>query len=354
MSIKSNKIELKGMTLSEIKDFFESIEEKSFRGEQVFNWLYNHLEFDFDNMLNLPKDLREKLKEKVSLVSLDLIDYQDSPTTRTKKYLFKTFDGKLIESVVIPDKERNTLCISTQVGCPLDCKFCATGLMGYKRNLTSGEIVDQYLLAAKEYGKKFITNIVFMGMGEPLLNFQNTLDAIRIFTNELNTGLSRNRITLSTAGIPHKIKELADNDIRIKLALSLHSCFEEIRSQIMPINKKYSLKENIDALRYYSEKTKTRITFEYTMLKDLNDRPEDVKALTKLCKSLPSKINIIPFNSIKHMDPNGFSGQLEPTSHQKIEEFADQLRNNGITVFIRNTQGDDISAACGQLAVKAS
>lgn len=351
---KSKKIELKGLTLDEIKLFFESIGEPPYRGEQVFNWLYNYLEFDYDNMLNLPKPLREKLKEITSLISLDLVDYQDSTSTKTKKYLFRTFDGKSIESVVIPDKERNTLCISTQVGCPLDCKFCATGLMGYKRNLSPGEIVDQYLLAAREYGKNFITNIVFMGMGEPLLNFNNTLDAIKIFTNNLNTGLSRNRITLSTAGIPNKIKELADNNIRIKLALSLHSCFEDIRSKIMPINDKYSLKENLSALRYYSEKTKTKITFEYTMLKGINDRHEDIKALSQLCNKYSSKINIIPFNSIKHMDPGGLSGQLDPTPYPEIEIFADELRKNGVSVFVRNTQGDDIAAACGQLAVKTS
>lgn len=350
----NKKIELKGMTLEEIKNYFSSIGEQPFRGEQVFNWLYNHLEFDYDNMLNLPKDLREKLKETTSLMSLDLVDYQDSPFTKTKKYLFKTFDGKMIESVVIPDKDRNTLCISTQVGCPLDCKFCATGLMGYKRNLTSGEIVDQYLLAEKDCGKKFITNIVYMGMGEPLLNFKNTLDSVQIFTNELNTGLSRNRITVSTVGIPHKIKELADNNVRVKLALSLHSCFEDIRNNIMPVNEKYSLQANLDALRYYSKKTKTRITFEYTMLKGINDRVEDIKALSHLCKQLPVKINLIPFNSIKHMDPDGFSGQLEPTPNDEIEFFANKLRNNGITVFVRNTQGNDIAAACGQLAVKAS
>lgn len=354
MLINKDKIELKGMTLQQMKNYFSSIGEQPFRGEQVFNWLYNHLEFDYDNMLNLPKDLREKLKNITSLVSLDLIDYQDSPSTKTKKYLFRTFDGKNIESVVIPEKERNTLCISTQVGCPLDCKFCATGLMGYKRNLSAGEIVDQYLLAAKEYGKKFITNIVYMGMGEPLLNFKNTLDSIKIFTNELNTGLSRNRITISTAGIPPKIKELADNDIRIKIALSIHSCFDDIRNKIMPINIKYPLKENLDALRYYAKKTKTRITFEYTMLKEINDRPEDIRALTHVCKQIPSKINLIPFNSIKHMDPDGFSGQLEPTPNNLIEEFANRLRENDITVFVRNTQGDDIAAACGQLAVKAS
>jgi len=235
----------------------------------------------------------------------------------------------------------------------LDCKFCATGLMGYKRNLTSGEIVDQYLLTAKENGKESITNIVYMGMGEPLLNYENTLKSIEIFTHELTKGLSRNRITVSTAGIAPKIKELADSPFRVKLAFSLHSTFEDIRTKIMPINKKYSLKDNIDAIKYYTKKTKTRVTFEYTMLKGLNDRDEDVKALTKLCSNLPSKINVIPFNSIKHMNPGGISAELDPTPYNEITKFVDKLRNNNITVMVRETQGDDIAAACGQLAVKA-
>ena len=348
------KINLKGLTLPELQEYFISIGEPKFRGEQIFNWMYNHLSFDFGEMQNVSKTLRELLSANCSLQTLKLTATQDSPVTATKKFLFATHDNRKIESVVIPERERNTLCISTQVGCPLDCKFCATGLMGYKRNLTPGEVVDQYLLTAKEYGKENITNIVYMGMGEPLLNYETTIKSAEIFTHELTKGLSRTRITVSTAGIAPKINELADHGLRVKLAFSLHSAFEDIRNKIMPINKKYSLKENTEALKYYAKKTKTRITFEYTMLKGLNDRDEDVKALTKLCSSLPSKINVIPFNSIKHMNPGGISAHLEPTSHENILKFADKLRNNNITVMIRQTQGDDIAAACGQLAVKAS
>jgi len=226
--------------------------------------------------------------------------------------------------------------------------------MGYKRNLTPGEVVDQYLLAAREYGKENITNIVFMGMGEPLLNYETTLSSIGIFTHELTKGLSRKRITVSTAGIAPKILDLAERNLRVKLAFSLHSAFEDVRTQIMPINKKYSLKENMEALKYYAKKTKTRITFEYTMLKDLNDRMKDVKALTALCSSLPCKINIIPFNSIAHMNPGGISAELNPTPLNEIHQFADKLRSHNITVMIRETQGDDIAAACGQLAVSAN
>lgn len=349
---KETRIQLKGKTIAELAEFFVSIGEPKFRAEQVFNWIYNHLCDDFSEMLNLSKNLREKLDTLATLKVYDIQTVQESHTSRTKKFLFTTHDRKNIESVIIPDRDRNTLCISTQVGCPLDCKFCATGVMGFKRNLTAGEIVDQYLQAAKIYGKPAITNIVFMGMGEPLINYENTLKAVSIFTDELNTGLSRTRITISTSGIPHRIIELADSGRRVKLALSLHSCFEEMRSKIMPINVKYPLHENIEALKYYASLTKTRITFEYTMLKGINDRTEDIKALTRLCHSLPCKINIIPFNSIKHMDPGGISAELEPTPKEKLLSFAQKLRDNNITVMIRDTQGDDIAAACGQLAGK--
>jgi 23S rRNA (adenine2503-C2)-methyltransferase len=346
------KYQLKGLTLDELNSYFITIGEQSFRSSQLFNWIYNHLVNDFDEMLNFPKSLRKKLKENCLIQTLELVTIQESKNTKTKKYLFRTIDDKNIESVIIPEKDRSTLCISTQVGCPLDCKFCATGLMGYKRNLTVGEIVDQYLMASKNYGKENISNIVYMGMGEPLINFDNTLKSLSIFTNELTKGVSRARITISTAGIPKKIIELANSKIRVKLALSLHSCFEDTRSLIMPINKKYSLKENITALKLYTKKTKTRATFEYVMLKGINDTDDDIKGLTKLCNEIPSKINVIPFNSIAHMNPDGISSSLKATPYHEILKFVEKLRNNNITVMIRNTQGDDIAAACGQLAIK--
>lgn len=352
MKAEKIKIVLKGMTLSDLKDFFISVGEPKFRAEQLFNWIYNHGSFDFHEMENLPKKLRNMLVENCQIETLKLNTKEKSNSSGTTKFLFQTDDNKKIETVLIPEGDRNTLCISTQVGCPLDCKFCATGLMGYKRNLSSGEIVDQYLLTAKEVGKESITNIVYMGMGEPLLNFNNTIKSAEIFTHELTKRLSRKRITISTAGIPEKIIEIAESGLRIKLALSLHSCFEEVRTRIMPINKKYPLKENIDALKFYTKKTKTRVTFEYTMLKGINDREIDIKAIKKICSQLPSKINVIPFNSIKHMSPGGMSAELEPTSYNDILAFVDKLRNNNITVMLRETQGNDIAAACGQLAIK--
>jgi 23S rRNA (adenine2503-C2)-methyltransferase len=348
----NRKIQLKGMPLAELKEYFTSIGEPKFRGEQVFNWMYNHLVTNFDQMVNIPKSLRGKLAEETILSTLKYVDAEISTVSGTKKFVFETSDGNKIESVIIPEEKRTTLCISTQVGCPLDCQFCATGLMGYKKNLNAGEIFDQYLMAANDYGKENISNVVYMGMGEPLLNFKNTVNSLRIFAEELTTGISLKKITVSTAGIAPKILELANSGMKVKLALSLHSCFEDIRSKIMPINDKYSLRQNIDALKYHAHKTGTRITFEYIMLNGINDRKEDINALARLCSEVPSKVNIIPFNSLEHMNPEGFSAQLKPTPLKKINEFADRLREKNITVMLRYTQGDDIAAACGQLAVK--
>lgn len=345
------KTTLKGMSLLELNEYFILLKQPKFRANQVYNWMYNHLAVDFEQMQNLSKELRKELSENCTLTTLTMVNSEVS-YSGTKKYLFETAEGNKIESVFIPEEKRNTLCISTQVGCPLDCKFCATGLMGYKKNLTAGEIFDQYLLAAKDTGKDKLTNIVFMGMGEPLLNYNNTLKILEIFSEESSKNISTKKITVSTAGITPKIIELADSGLKIKLALSLHSCFEDIRSQIMPVNKKYPLNKTINAVKYFSKKTDTRITFEYVMLKGINDRDEDIKALAKICSIIPSKINIIPFNSLKHFSPEGFSANLEPSSKNRINEFVEGLKNKNITVMVRTTQGEDIAAACGQLAIK--
>ena len=343
---------IKGYTLPELKEYFLSEGEPAFRAEQVFKWMCGDMVDEFYEMNNLPKALRNKLAENFIIDTLLYSTSEISPSTKTKKYIFKTIEGNKIESVVIPEKKRTTLCISTQVGCPLDCKFCATGLMGYKKNLTAGEIFDQFKLVSKDYKDSAITNIVYMGMGEPLLNFKETVKSLEIFAEELTKGISLKKITVSTAGIAPKIKELEETELKVKLAFSLHSCFEEIRSKIMPINKKYSLKENIEALKSYAMKTKTRITFEYVMLDGINDRDEDIKALARLMSTIPSKLNIIPFNSLEHMNPSGLAGQLRSTPIERIQGFADKLREKNITVMLRNTQGDDIAAACGQLATK--
>ena len=349
---EKEKKTLKGFTLEELKDYFVSEGEQGFRAEQVFKWMYGDMVDSFIEMSNLPKPLRSKLSEKLFMDTLKYSTSEISPSTGTKKYIFETNEGHKIESVVIPEKKRTTLCISTQVGCPLDCKFCATGLMGYKKNLTAGEIFDQFKLTSKDYKESEITNIVYMGMGEPLLNFKETVKSLEIFAEELTTGISLKKITVSTAGIAPKIKELKDTGLKVKLAFSLHSCFEDIRDKIMPINKKYSLSENIEALKSYAAKTNTRITFEYVMLDGINDRDEDIKALARLMSTIPSKLNIIPFNSLEHMNPSGLAGKLKSTPMERIQDFADKLREKNITVMLRNTQGDDIAAACGQLATK--
>jgi len=348
MTVK--KTYLKGLTLEELLQVFLEMGEAKFRAHQVFNWMYNYGSVDFEEMKNISKPLRTKLQEQFDLLTLTFVAAETS-ASGTKKLIFKTGDGRVIESVIIPDAKRNTLCISTQVGCPLDCKFCATGLMGYKRNLTTGEIFDQFLLA-QQHSEREITNIVYMGMGEPLLNYQSTVNSLKIFAESLTKGISLKKITVSTAGIAPKIRELADSGLKAKLALSLHSCFESTRSMIMPINEKYSLKENLEAVSYFAKKTKTRITFEYIMLKNVNDRDEDISALLKLVKKIPSKINVIPFNSLQHMHPKGFSAALVPTEQHRFDEFVQILRDRNATVMVRDTQGDDIAAACGQLAVK--
>ena len=343
---------LKGLTLKELKDFFTAAGEKRFRGDQVFEWIYGHMAQSFDEMSTIPNYLRKKLNLYCELNTLALISTEISKRTGTKKYLFKTHDDLIVESVIIPEVKRTTLCISTQVGCPLDCQFCATGLMGYKRNLSSAEILDQFLMASIDYGKNKISNIVYMGMGEPLLNYTNTLKTLQIFAEQKTKDISLRRLTVSTAGIAPKIVELADSGLKVKLALSLHSMFEETRNKIMPINKKYSLAENLEAVKYYAKQTDTRITFEYVMLKDINDRTDDLNALTRLCKSLPCKINVIPFNSISHMAPTGLAHELQPSKKFRVDEFVKTLRDNDIVVMVRYTQGDDIAAACGQLAYK--
>ncbi len=349
----AKKIQLKGLTLDELKKYFSEIGEPRFRGEQLFNWMYNHLVDDFFLVNNFPNNVRQILADNCEINALKFVTSEVSPTTGTKKYLFETTEGNKIESVIIPEEGRTTLCVSTQVGCPLDCKFCATGLMGYKKNLTSGEIFDQYALAARDYGKDKITNIVFMGMGEPLLNYDATVKTLKIFSDELSKSVSLKKITVSTAGIAPRIVDLANSGLKVKIALSIHSCFDEIRTTLMPINEKYPFKQNIDAVRYYARKTGTRITFEYVMLKGLNDRDEDLNALKRLCSEIPSKINVIPFNSLAHMNPQGISAVLESSSPERIEEFVQELRNKNITVTVRYTQGEDIAAACGQLAIKS-
>jgi len=366
--MQTNKQNLKGLTLSELEQFALSIGEQKYRGNQLFDWLYMKEVDSFDMMTSLSKQARERLATIAAIENLRVKESHRSATDETVKYLFELTDGKKIESVLIPPKKsfnspdpddeeeeqeqeqtRLTLCISTQVGCALDCAFCATASMGFLRNLTCGEIVDQVMQVKKHSGKR-ITNIVYMGMGEPLLNYENVMKSVEIITTGLN--IAARHITISTAGWVPGIIRMAEEKRRVKLAFSLHSLDEKVRTELMPVNKKYSWEKTLDAIEYYYKLVKVRVTFEYILFDGLNDREEDVRKLVKLSKRIPSKFNIIPFHSIASTLPSGFGATLRPTPKRRAEDFIEQLRQQNLTVFVRSSSGEDILAACGQLAVK--
>lgn len=357
------KINLKGLNLSELENLVISLGEKRYRGKQLFDWIYNKKVNSIEEMTSLSKRFREELSKSAEIGALKILSHHQSSVDTTTKFLFELHDGKKIESVLIPprtafvngkanteEQKRLTVCVSTQVGCPLNCVFCATGTMGFKRNLTVGEIIDQVLQIEKFAAKK-ITNIVLMGMGEPLLNYSNVVNSIKIFIDGMN--IAAKRITLSTAGIVDGILRLADEGLKIKLAISLHSLDDVIRTKLMPLNKKYNLDKLIDAVKKYYQHTKMRVTFEYILFDGINDSERDIDALVKLSRTIPSKINLIPFHRIEFVQHSEITNKLKTVSEEKTEYFAQMLRKNNLTVFIRSNAGEDIMAACGQLAVKS-
>lgn len=353
------KANLKGLTLKELEDFAVSIGEQKFRGKQLFDWLYRKEANSLAEMTSLSKMLREKLSTVAAIDSIKLVKTQTSQFDGTTKFLFELTDGKHIESVLIPpqtafkspeakaeeEQKRLTLCISTQVGCPLECKFCATAAMGFSRNLTVGEILDQ-IFQAKKISGKHISNLVYMGMGEPLLNYENVMKSIEIITTSM--GIAARRITISTAGWVPNIIRMADEKRKIKLAISLHTLNDNARTELMPINKRYPLDKLLDAVEYYYKKVKRRITYEYILFDSWNDSEADIIQLIKLAKRVPCKINIIPF----HNSRLNQTTRLKPTPPERIDEFVHLLRKKHITVFVRSSAGADIEAACGQLAVQ--
>ncbi len=352
------KRNLKGLTIDELRSFVEEIGQPSYRANQIFYWIYNRGATDFQRMTDLSKSLRERLNEIGYIENLKVITKQVSPRDHTMKFLFELFDGLKIESVLIPsnpnsngEENRLTLCISTQVGCPLDCKFCATGTMGFERNLTTSEIVDQVLQARRESPRK-ITNLVYMGMGEPLMNYANVMKSVEIITNEQSMGISAKRITVSTAGWAEKIYQMADEQRKVKLAVSLHTLENKTRTDLMPINKKFDLEKLLAAVEYYYQKTKQRVTYEYILFEGINDCEEDIQKLTTLAKRIPCKINLLRFHSIEFTHPAGLAARLRPTSQRRMEQFVEALRAANITVMVRSNAGEDIDAACGQLAIK--
>ncbi|MCC7333086.1 MAG: 23S rRNA (adenine(2503)-C(2))-methyltransferase RlmN [Flavobacteriales bacterium] len=339
---------IKSLTKTELKEFFVSHNEKPFRANQVYEWLWKKNAISFDEMSNLPTQTRNLLAQNFNLHKVQIAETQIS-SDKTIKNAFQLFDGKITEGVLIPSKTRMTACISSQVGCSLSCSFCATGKLERLRNIEPDEIFDQVALIkkqAEEIYKTPLTNIVYMGMGEPLLNYSNVLRSIELITSSEGLGMSPKRITVSTAGIAKMIKKLGDDQVKFNLALSLHAATDEQRNKIMPINETNSLDALGEALQYFFEKTGTRITFEYIIFKDFNDSLQDARNLAKFCKQVPCKINIIEYNPID-------DAQFSKADSQKTEEFAKFLEEKcKLIVNIRRSRGKDIDAACGQLANK--
>ena len=343
------KLNIRNMDLEEITDSFLSMGEKPFRAKQLYAWLWEKGVTDFDQMTNLSKSLRSQLKERFCFNQIDL-DLQQISSDGTVKYRFKLYDGALVESVLIPvpGQDRYTVCVSSQVGCSLSCSFCATGKMKRVRNLDAGEIYDQIhkvnLDCLERYGHK-VTNIVYMGMGEPLLAYKSVMRSISLLTSPEGLGMSPKRITISTAGIAKMIRRLADDAGKVNLALSLHAADDLKRNEIMPINEQNNLEVLMSAIEYFYSKTKNRISYEYIAFDNFNVFEEDAKNLIRLCKRFPVRINIIEYNPVEGVD-------MIKAKAGDIDEFARKLTSAGITVTVRRSRGKDIDAACGQLANK--
>lgn len=339
---------IRQLSLQELEQFFEAIGEKKFRTKQVWEWLWQKHAHSFADMTNLSKELRQKLGENFSLPALT-IDATQYSADGTIKSRFKTHEGHLCEGVLIPTEERFTACVSSQIGCSLSCKFCATGYIDRKRNLDFDEIYDEVVLINQQcervYAKK-LTNIVFMGMGEPLLNYKNVLKAIDKITSPDGLAMSPRRITVSTAGVAKQIKQLGDDKVKFKLALSLHAANDQKRHEIMPINDTNNIKSLVDALNYFYKQTKNEITFEYILFKDFNDSLKDADELIKLYRQVPvDLINLIEYNPID-------AAKFEKPDEKKVEAFMAYLSKNKVNARLRRSRGKDIDAACGQLANK--
>lgn len=339
---------IKSLTLEEIQERLVALHQPGYRAKQVAQWLYGKRVGSFEQMSDLPAALRQQLAMEFQFDKLDLIRVLGSEDT-TRKFLFRLGDGSLIESVLIPASpalygeasDRRTLCISTQVGCAYGCKFCASGLDGWSRNLHAGEIVDQ-VLRAEEISRERVSNLVFMGMGEPLANFQNLMKAITIINSPWGVGIGARHITISTSGLAPQIRQLADQPLQVRLAISLHGATDEVRQQIMPVNRKYPLAVLLDACAYYTQRKKQWLTFEYILIDGVNDRPEDARALVKVARKVKAKVNCIPYNTVEGL-------AWKRPSEARQDEFMAILEAADIPATIRREKGHDIAAACGQL-----
>lgn len=343
------KKDIRSLTKDQLRDFFISEGIEAYRGNQVYEWLWRKSVHSFSDMTNLSKDLRQKLSDHFVINHIE-VDLMQRSVDGTIKNAVRLHDGLVVESVLIPTANRSTACVSSQVGCSLDCKFCATARLKKMRNLNPDEIYDQVVALDKEsriYHDRPLSNIVFMGMGEPLMNYKNVVSAIVKITSDEGLGISAKRITVSTSGVPKMIRSLADEGLKVKLAVSLHSAVDSIRTQIMPFNAKLNLRDLRTSLEYWYLKTKSRITYEYVVWQGINDKDSDIQALVDYCKFAPAKVNLIQYNPID-------DGSFVQAGNDVVQNYVRTLENNRITVTVRQSRGQDIDAACGQLANKSN
>ena len=347
----SDQVEVRSLLLNELQEELHELGERSYRAGQIADWLYKKRVRSFDEMTDLSRELRAKLANQFAFSKMDIVRVLGSHDT-TRKFLFRLSDGNLIESVLIPaspalyggSSDRRTICISTQVGCAYGCKFCASGLEGFSRNLRPNEIIDQIIAIEGESGEK-IDNIVFMGMGEPLANFENVMRAIRIINASWGLGIGARHITVSTSGLAPQIKKLADESFQVRLAISLHAATDEVRNQIMPVNRKYNIETLLSACDYYALRKKQRLTFEYILIAGVNDADAQAYLLARHARRLSAKVNLIPYNTVEDLD-------WSRPSRNRQERFLSILREHKIPATLRREKGHDIDAACGQLRLQ--
>lgn len=342
------KKDIRALTKEQLRDFFVKEGDEAFRGNQVYEWLWSKSAYSFEDMTNISKETRQMLEDNFVINHIK-VDTMQRSSDGTVKNAVRLHDGLIVESVLIPTPTRTTACVSSQVGCSLDCSFCATSRLKRMRNLNPDEIYDQVVAIDNEsrlYFNRPLSNIVFMGMGEPLMNYNNVIKAIDKITSPEGLGMSPKRIVVSTSGVPKMIKKMADDEVKFNLAVSLHSAIDEVRTSIMPFNETFPLKDLQEALEYWYEKTKKAITYEYIVWKGINDSLKDIEALVKFCKYVPCKVNIIEYNPID-------DGAFQQASNQAIEDYIRILERNNIVVNVRRSRGKDIDAACGQLANKS-
>jgi 23S rRNA (adenine2503-C2)-methyltransferase len=347
--VMDKKKDIRSLTKDQLRDFFVENGDKAFRGNQVYEWLWSKSAHSFEDMTNISKETRQMLQDSFVINHIEVDNMQRS-SDGTVKNAVRLHDGLIVESVLIPTGTRTTACVSSQVGCSLDCSFCATARLKKMRNLNPDEIYDQVAAINKEsllYYNRKLSNIVFMGMGEPLMNYNNVLKSIEKITSPDGLAMSPKRITVSTSGLPKMIKKLADDEVKFNLAVSLHSAIDEVRSKIMPFSKAFPLEELRESLVYWYEKTESRVTYEYVVWNGINDTKEAIQALVKFCKHVPCKVNLIEYNPIG-------DEEFQQANPDVINNYVSNLEMNDIIVNVRRSRGKDIDAACGQLANKSN